>query len=159
MTAQRVVTAPEREQTIRFTREFDASAALVFRTHTDADLIGRWTGPRGTTVEVSAWDARTGGSYRYTVIAGDGREWPFHGSFHEVTPASRLVQTWEYEGEPGHPVLEVLTFTNLDHGRSLLEGQAVYLSVADRDAALGDFDAGRDEDFERLDDLLGELRQ
>lgn len=34
------------------------------------------------------------------------------------------------------------------------DGVSVFLTTAYRDEALGDFDTGRDDDYERLDDLL-----
>ncbi len=65
------------------------------------------------------------------------------------------MQTWEFEDEPGHPTLEVFTFVDLSEGRSRIDGLTVFLSIEDRDASmLGGFDSGRDEDFERLDQLL-----
>ena len=152
MTNQRRVTITAGEQTIAFTREFEAPAESVFKAHTDAELIPRWIGPRGTTVEMRYFDARTGGSWSYVVV-GHGGRWPFHGSFHEVTPSARLVQTFEYDDEPGHPSLDVLTFTDLPDGRSRIDGITVYLSVEDRDHQ-ADLDSGRDEDFDRLEELL-----
>ncbi len=153
MTNKRTVTANAGEQTISFSREFEASAKLVFQAHTDAALIAQWIGPAGTEMIMREFDARTGGCWSY-VISGRGGEWAFHGSFHEVTPASRIVQTFEYEGEPGHPNLEVLTFTELDGGRSRLDGVSLFLSVDERDAMLGDMDGGMDENFDRLEELL-----
>jgi len=89
MTHHREVTTDAGEQSIGFTREFEAPAARVFRAHTDPDQLGRWTGPRGTTLAMRAFDARTGGSWSY-VISGPSGEWAFHGTFHEVaTPRWR----------------------------------------------------------------------
>ena len=103
------------------------------------------------------FDARTGGAWSY-VIAGANQAWSFHGSFHEVTAPEPIVQTWEYEEEPGHPTIEVFTFVDLPEGRSRIDGLTVFLSVEDRDAnLLGGFDGGRDDDFERLDELLGQV--
>jgi uncharacterized protein YndB with AHSA1/START domain len=150
----RTVQAPAGQPTISFAREFDATAARVFAAHTDPDLVARWIGPRGTTCAVHEFDARTGGRWSYVVSAGGGRSWGFHGSFHEVSAPDRLVWTFEYEGEPGHPNLEVLTFTDLGGGRSRLDGLAVFLTVADRDGMMADMEPARDEDFERLDELL-----
>jgi uncharacterized protein YndB with AHSA1/START domain len=155
MTSQRTVTAAPGAQSIAFSREFEASAARVFEAHVDADLLAQWIGPRGTQLTMRSFDARTGGSWSYVVV-GRGGEWAFHGSFHEITAPSRLVQTWEYDGEPGHPNLEVLDFVDLPEGRSRIDGLSVFLSVEDRDAMLGDMDSGRDEDFERLDELLAQ---
>ena len=53
MTSKRVVTALPGEQTISYTREFEAPAALVFRAHTEADLVSKWTGPAGTEVRTA----------------------------------------------------------------------------------------------------------
>jgi uncharacterized protein YndB with AHSA1/START domain len=158
MNNKRKVIALPGELTISFTREFEAPAALVFRAHTEADLVGKWVGPAGTHVRMREWDARTGGCWSYVVAAGNG-EWAFHGAFHEVTAPSRLVQTFEFEGNPGHPNLEILEFVDLDGGRSRLEGLSVFPTLADRDAMLSDMDSGMDENFDRLDGLIatGEL--
>ena len=153
MTNKRTVTAQAGQQTIEWSREFEAPAAAVFEAHTDAELVARWTGPRGTEVRMRHFDARTGGSWSY-VVAGKGGEWAFHGSFHEVTAPSRLVQTFEFDGDPGHPNLEVLTFTDLDNGRSQLDGHSVFVTVEDRDLMLSDMDGGLDENFERLDEIF-----
>lgn len=154
MMTKRTVTAEPGTQSIAFSREFAASAARVFEAHTDADLVAQWTGPPGTTVTMREFDARTGGSWSYVVV-GRERQWAFHGSFHEVAAPSRIVQTWEFDDEPGHPTIEMFRFVDLPAGRSRIDGLTVFLSVEDRDAnLLGGFDSGRDDDFERLDELL-----
>ena len=150
----RTVLAPAGQPTISFSRDFDAAAERVFAAHTDPDLVARWIGPRGTTCAVREFDARTGGCWSYVVSAADGRSWGFHGCFHEVTAPSRLVWTFEFEDDPGHPDLGVLTFTDLGGGRSRLDGLAVFLTVEDRDAMMKDMEPARDDDFERLDELL-----
>jgi uncharacterized protein YndB with AHSA1/START domain len=157
VTNRRTVVAEPGQHTIAFRREFEAPAAQVFNAHIDPDLVAQWIGPAGTTMRVRAFDPRTGGSWSYVVVSGDsgeGNEWAFHGSFHEVSPPNRIVQTWEYEGDPGHPTLEALTFTDLPHGRSRIDGLSVFLSVEQRDAMLAGMDAGMDEDFDRLEALL-----
>ena len=152
MTNQRTVTMNAGEQTIAFSREFEAPPARVFEAHIDPALVAQWIGPRGTQLTMREFDARTGGSWSY-VVAGRGGEWAFHGSFHEVTAPRRIVQTFEFEGNPEHPSLEIFSFTDIGDGRSRIDGLSLFLSVEDRDAML-DLDSGRDEDFERLDELL-----
>lgn len=153
MTNQRTVTARPAEQTFSFSREFEAPAARVFEAHTDPELLAQWTGPEGTRFRMREFDARTGGCWSY-VIEGASEEWAFHGSFHEVTAPSRLVQTFEFENEPGHPTLEVLSFIDLPDGRSRVDGQSLFLSIEDREAMLSEMDSGMDENFQRLDQLL-----
>ncbi len=154
MTTRTTVHTRAGEQSLRFTREFDAPAALVFRAHVEPDIFARWTGPRGTTCDMDHFDAVTGGSFRYSII-GD-KPYTFHGSYHEVTPPLRIVHTWEFAGDPGRPTLETLDFVDLADGRCRLEGLSVYTS-AEHCAEMLDFDEsgdGMDENFERLDDLL-----
>ncbi len=152
MTNQRTVTIHPGELTIGFSREFEAPAARVFVAHTDPALVARWIGPRGTQLTMREFDARTGGRWSY-VVAGNEGEWAFYGSFHEVTAPTRLVQTFEYEGSPEHPSLDIFAFTDIGGGRSRIDALSVFPSVEHRDAML-DLDSGRDEDFERLDELL-----
>jgi uncharacterized protein YndB with AHSA1/START domain len=162
MSNKRTVTAAPDAQSIAFSREFEAPAALVFRAHVDPELVARWTGPAGTSVTMRAWDARTGGSWSYVVGGtserGTGGSWAFHGSFHEVTAPSRIVQTFEFEGNPGHANLESLTFVDLGDGRSRIDGLSTFQSVEDRDAMLADMDSGMDENFDRLEELLAGMR-
>ena len=48
------------------------------------------------------------------------------------------------------------SFVDIGGGRSRIDGLSVYQSAEDRDALL-DVDSGRDEDYERLDELLERL--
>lgn len=142
------------EQSIRHRREFNSPAALVQRAHTDPELFTRWMGPRGTTVRLDRFDATTGGAFRYVVQAPNGRNWAFRGSYHQVEDGV-IVHTWEYEDEPG-ATLESLRFSDLPDGRSILEISSTYTSKEACDAMLATgMDSGMDEDFERLDALLG----
>ena len=152
MTNQRTVTLPG-SQTIAFSREFEAPVSRVFEAHVDPDLVAQWTGPPGTELTMREFDARTGGCWSYVIASGSDR-WAFHGSFHEVSADRRIVQTFEFENEPGHPTLEVLTFVDLPDGRSRIDGTSVFLSAEDRDAMLGGMDSGMDENFVRLDEVL-----
>ena len=143
------------EQTLRHRREFEAPAALVQRAHTEPELFVRWMGPRGTTVRLDRFEARTGGAFRYVVEGSDGGGWAFRGSYHEVSEGL-IVHTWEYEDEPG-ATLESLHFSDLPDGRSALEIDSTYTSAAACEAMLASgMDSGMDEDFERLDAVLAE---
>ncbi len=159
MSATRPTThAREGDMSLSFSREFDASAALVFRAHTEQQLFVQWMGPRGTACHVDHFVAATGGSFRYTIGAGEAT-FTFFGSYHEVLTPHRIVHTWEFEGEPGRPTLEVLTFVELDDGRCRLDGMSIYTS-ADICSEMLEFDQsgeGMDENFERLDGLIATL--
>ncbi|SDS37418.1 Uncharacterized conserved protein YndB, AHSA1/START domain [Agrococcus carbonis] len=143
------------EQSIVHRREFDAPPFVVQRAFTTAELFAQWMGPRGSTMRIQHFDARTGGSFDYVVEAGG--DWRFWGSYHEVV-AGRIVHTWEFQEEPAHPTLEVLEFRELPGGRTALEVTSTYASKADCDAMVASgIDSGMDGDFERLDEVLARL--
>ncbi|MGP5071182.1 ArsR/SmtB family transcription factor [Arthrobacter rhombi] len=143
------------EQSVVHRREFAAPAALVQRAHTDVELFRQWMGPRGTTVRVERFDPVTGGAFHYVVEADGGGSWPFHGSYHVVSPGL-MVHTWEYEDD--HDVtLETLHFVDHGDGSSALEATSTYTSKQTCDAMIDSgLDAGMDENFERLDAVLKE---
>ncbi|GAA0240560.1 SRPBCC family protein [Saccharothrix mutabilis subsp. mutabilis] len=142
--------------TIEIVREFDAPPAAVFRAHVEPELVKRWLGPRGLEMEVVTWDARTGGEYRYVHRDQQG-EYRFYGSFHEIRPAERIVQTFTWEGYPDGVSLETLTLEDLGDGRTRLRGVSVFESTEARDMAVSSgMDTGVIEGYERLDDLLAE---
>jgi uncharacterized protein YndB with AHSA1/START domain len=140
---------------VRITREFDAPPAAVFRAHTDPALVVRWLGPRDLVMEVERYDCVTGGGYRYVHRRGDEAYW-FHGSFHEVRPDERIVQTFTFEGVPDGVALEKMTLTPLSDGRrTLLVTTSLVDSFADRDAFVaGGMESGVVQGYERLDELL-----
>lgn len=141
-------------QSLVHRREFDAPAAAVQRAHTDPELFVRWMGPQGTSVRLDRFDPVTGGAFRYVVESAGGGAWAFRGSYHQVQPGS-IVHTWEYEDEQG-VTLEALTFVDLPDGRSRLEVVSTYTSeAACEEMVRSGLDAGMDENFNRLDDLLG----
>jgi uncharacterized protein YndB with AHSA1/START domain len=149
------IEADPRLPTVRITREFDASPEKVFRAWTDPDLVARWIGPRNITTRIMHWDARTGGSYQY-VAERDGEDVAsFYGSFHEVRPNERLVQTFTWEGMPDGVSLDTMTFEDLGDGRTRVVGLSVVDSMEARNAMMASgMDVGVQEGYQKLDELL-----
>jgi uncharacterized protein YndB with AHSA1/START domain len=143
--------------TIRMVREFDATPDRVYRAWTTPELVARWLGPKDITMQISSWDARTGGSYRYSGWRNGKEIASFYGSFHEVRPGERLVQTFTWEGAPDDVSLETLTFEDLGDGRTRITSLSVVGTMAARDAIIASgMDSGVVEGFEKLDALLAE---
>lgn len=143
------------KQEITSTREFEAPRALVFKAYTDSSLIPQWWGPAQYQTTVEVLDARPGGRWRFIQKDARGSQDAFHGVFHEVVPGEQIIQTFEYEGIPGHHViLETITFEDLG-GRTRVTDQMVFQSVADRDGMVqAGMEGGADESAERLAALL-----
>lgn len=139
---------------VRITRDFDAPPAKVFRAHTDPELVAQWLGPRRYEMRIDHYDCRTGGSYRYLHVGDDG-EYGFYGSFHEVRPSDRIVQTFTFEGMPESVTLERLELADLGDGRTRLIATSLVDSFEARDAFVASgMEVGIRESYERLDDLL-----
>lgn len=150
-----VVDVPEDASFLTITREFDAPPAAVFRAMTDAELIPQWWGPAAYTTEVVELEPRTGGSWRF-VQRGDEGEFGFRGVFHEVLPAERIIQTFEFEPMPGHVILETMVFEDLG-GRTRVRGISAFQTVADRDGMVASgMESGLAEGYDRLDALLAQ---
>lgn len=141
--------------TVRIVRDFDAPPDRVYRAWTDPELVVKWLGPNTTTMRIDTWEARTGGSYRYAAWR-DGEEIArFYGSFHELRPNERLVQTFTYEGVPDGVCLETITFEDLGDGRTRVSALSVVDTMEDRDAMIASgMEVGVVEGYEKLDTLL-----
>ncbi|HKU10339.1 MAG TPA: SRPBCC family protein [Sinomonas sp.] len=136
-------------------REFNAPAERVYRAHVDPELFSQWIGPRRYATTIDRFDARSGGSYRFVQSGEDGLTFAFHGSFHELTEPRRMVQTFEFEGAPGHVSLDAAEIEPLEDGRCRLAVHSTFQSVAARDAMLeAGMTDGMNEGYERLDELL-----
>jgi uncharacterized protein YndB with AHSA1/START domain len=151
------ITAPAGEPFVDIEREFDAPIDLVFRAYKEPELIKQWLGPRQYEMKIDRFDARAGGEYRY--IHTDGtNEYGFHGVFHAFEP-DNMIQTFEFEGAPGHVSLDTQALEDLGDGRTRVKSHSVFMSVADRDAmveaGMGD---GVEDGFNRLDELMVRLQ-
>jgi len=139
-------------------REFDAPPELVHRAFVEPELIVQWLGPRKYEMVLDKWDARAGGEYRYAHRDAES-EYGFHGVFHSMD-IDNMVQTFEFEGAPGHVSLDQLAIEDIGGGRSRIRGHSVFQSVADRDAMVEHGMAdGVEEGYDRLDELVTKLQQ
>ena len=139
---------------IDMSREFAAPRELVYRAHTDPDLLAQWIGPRRLTTRVVRFDVRDGGTWRFVQRDQDGSEYGFHGVFHGDPSPEGIVQTFEFEGAPGHVSLDALTLEEHD-GRTTLRVHSVFQSVEARDALVAaGMESGVQEGYERLDELV-----
>ncbi|MEA2234541.1 MAG: hypothetical protein QOD83_4357 [Solirubrobacteraceae bacterium] len=150
-----ITTPTDRE--IRIERVFDAPRDRVFAAFTDPELIPQWWGPRDTTTVVDQMDVRTGGSWRFVMQDSDGSQNGFRGTYREVTPPERIVQTFEWEGMPGHVSVETATFEDLGD-RTKLTTTSIFHTPEERDGMLSSgMERGLNETYARFDELLATL--
>lgn len=153
--AEKTTVTPSGEREILVERVFEAPRERVFAAHTDADLVARWWGRHEDTTEVAELDATTGGSWRFVSRDGEGNEHAFRGVFREVTAPERIVQTFEWEGMPGHVSVDAAEFEDLGDGRTRIRSVSTFHVGSERDGMLGaGMEKGLSESYEKLDSLL-----
>jgi uncharacterized protein YndB with AHSA1/START domain len=136
------------------TREFDAPVEALFRAHADPELFARWIGPGEESTELTHWDFRTGGGYRFVQKDANG-EYPFRGVFHTVRENELIIQTFEFEGWPDEVSIDTIRFESLPGGRSRLVDHSVFPSVEVLENMVSEgMERGMREGYEKLDTLL-----
>jgi uncharacterized protein YndB with AHSA1/START domain len=144
--------ASDREVVI--TRIFDAPRELVFKASTNPDFIPQWWGPKRFSTTVERMDVSPGGVWRFIQRDQDGNEYAFHGVYREIVPPEREVHTFEFEGMPGHVILEASKFEEFE-GKTKLTVTDLFQSVEDRDGMFNSgMKEGATESMDRLEDLL-----
>ena len=155
--ARRAIVTTPTDREIHIVREFDAPRDLVFAVYTDPELIHEWWGPHGTTTTVDHMDPRTGGDWRFVIRNADGSETAFRGTYREVTPPERIVQTFEWDGMPGYVSVETAVFEDLGD-RTRVVNTTLFHTTEERDGMLGSgMEVGMNETFDRLDVVLARL--
>ena len=150
------VTTPADRET-RIERIFDAPRDRVWRAVTDPTLVAKWWG-RGNPLTIERREVEKGGHWRYVEHAPNGQSHGFEGRYAEVTPESRIVQTFEWDGMPGHVSLDTMTLEDLGDGRTKLVIVSLFHTNEDRDGMLqSGMESGLNESYAALDEVLESL--
>ena len=148
------VTAEPGVPQILTSREFDAPARSPLpRVHRagSARAVARTARVHD---EDRRFDLRDGGTWRYLHVDDAGNEYGFHGVFHGDPSPTVMVQTFEFEGAPGHVSMDTVTFEEHDGGTTV-RTNSVFQSVEARDAMVQSGMAdGMGQGYERLEELL-----
>ena len=150
--ATTIITPTDRE--ILIERVFDGPRELVFQACTDPELIPQWWGPRRLTTTIEQMDVRPGGKWRFLQRDAEGNEFGFRGTYLEVMPPTRLVDTFVFDPYPDHTMVETLDLHDLG-AATRMTVSAMYESREARDGMLSSgMAAGITESHQRLDELL-----
>lgn len=142
--------------TLDLTREFNAPRDIVFRAWRDAELLSRWSAPRGFTITAAEGDFRPGGAWRACMRSPSGEELCVGGTYREIVLRERLVFTHEWEEDPEVPQTETLVrieFADAGKGRTRMHfHQERFKSEESRDGHRG----GWEECFDLLEEVLAD---
>ena len=141
---------------IVITREFDAPIALVFDVLTRPEHMSRWFAPRGCEMKECSIDLRVGGNYHQVFVTDDGTECSFRGTYLEIEPPTRTVETWVFGGRPHLDAVETVELHEA-HGVTTMTTTLTFRDKASRDEDIqGGFD-GVQTSFDQVEDLLSSL--
>ena len=153
-TKAKITTPSDRE--IRIERVFNATPERVWRAMTDPALIAQWWG-RGNKVVIEKFEPTRGGHWRFVEHSPDGVH-GFEGRFREVTPPERVVQTFEWDGMPGHVAVEHMTLEDLGDGRTRLITISQFHTTEERDGMLhSGMEGGVNQSYVALDEVLARM--
>ncbi|MEW9872702.1 SRPBCC family protein [Arthrobacter sp. HS15c] len=157
------VTFPSDEE-ILITRTLNAPRHLVYRAWTTPELVKRWWPGRRGEMTVAEMDFRVGGAWRYVMVAHGEFEVGFHGTYREIVPNERIVNT-EVMEVPGAPtdseegaVVNTVTFEEADGGATTVRIRTDAGSKEVRDMiAQSGMEGGVREQFEIIEELAAAL--
>ena len=150
----RTTNRTEGDREIVMERIFDAPREKVYETMIDPELIPQWWGSRNDTTTVDKFDAREGGDWRFVTSGPDHGEHAFRGTIRELVPPEKIVQTFEWEGMPGHICVETVTLEDLGDGRTKFVNVSLFHTTEERDGMFASMGEGANETHERLQELL-----
>ncbi len=139
---------------IVLTREFKAPIQLVYDVFTKPEHVRKTFAPFEEEVTVCSIDLRVGGDYHIVMVTGDGIECSFRGTYLEVEPPNRTVQTWLFEGWPDAEAVETMDLQEAD-GVTKLRHTLAFRDQAGRDH-MTKYD-GLVASFDNIDDYLRSL--
>ena len=138
------------------TRDFDAPIELVFDVLTKPEHVSKWFAPRGCEMKECSIDLRVGGNYHQVFVTDGGTECSFRGTYLEVEPPTRTVETWVFGGRPHLDAVETVELHEA-HGVTTMTTTLTFRDKASRDE---DIQAGFDgvqTSFDQVEDLLSSL--
>ena len=152
-TATRTSVSKVSDRELSFERTFNAPRERVWAAYTDPKLVGQWWG-RGNKLDIEKWEVKKGGHWR-VVEHANGESHGFEGRYREVTPMDRLARTFEWDGMPGHVIIDTTEFEDLGDGRTKITGRSLFHTKEECEGMLNSgMEGGMNESFAALDRLL-----
>lgn len=150
----KVTTPSERE--IVMTRVFNAPRHLVYDALTTPELLKRWFGPRGWSLDVCEVDLRVGGAWRFVLQGPNGEQMGMRGVYRELARPDRTVHTESFDDYPGE---SLVTCDLVEHdGKTTLTGTVLYESQMIRDMVVtSGMEHGAAETYDKLAEFLASV--
>jgi uncharacterized protein YndB with AHSA1/START domain len=136
------------------TRRFDAPIALVFDVLTKPEHVRKWGATPPDEMTECSIDLRVGGTYHSSFVTGDGAVFSFSGTYLEVEPPTRTVQTWLFNCWPDAEAVETMQLHETD-GVTTFTWRLAFSDQAGRDH-MTEF-GGHQDSLDAMEDILRSL--
>ena len=144
------------DREFRLERIFSAPRERVWQAMTTPELLAQWWG-RGNKLVIERFDFQRGGHWRFVEHSDEGVH-GFEGRFREITPIERMVMTFEWDGMPGHVIIQTIVLEDLGDGRTRLVDLALFHTAEERDGMLhSGMEGGANASYAALDRVLDTL--
>src|SRR5688572_18616958 len=154
-TRKATLTTPT-DREIRVERVFEAPRDRVWQAFTDPELVAQWWG-RGNKLVIERMEVEQGGHWRFVEHGPEGVH-GFEGRYREVTPTTRLVHTFEWDGMPAYVIIETVTLEDAGPGRTKVVNVSLFHTPEERDGMLqSGMEGGLNESYAALDQLLATM--
>lgn len=149
------INAENGKQDLVITREFDLQVELLFKAHTEPEIVEQWMGTKVLKLE----NKKHGGWQFETVDSTGNIVFRANGVFHEFVPNQKITRTFEMENAPFGVQLEFLEFEKLSEDTSKVSIYTIFRSAALRDQMLRlPFAQGINMAHNRLEEIASKLR-
>ncbi len=147
---------PKGDRELRTERIFNAPRDRVWKAMTDPALVAQWWG-RGNKLVIEKLEVKRGGHWRFVEHSDHGQH-GFEGRYREVKPPELLEYTFEWDGQPGHVVVDSTTLEDLGDGRTRILVTSMFMTAVDRDGMMqSGMEQGMNESYAALDKVLASM--
>jgi uncharacterized protein YndB with AHSA1/START domain len=146
-----VITFPSDLEVV-ISRTFEAPIGLVFDVLTNPEHVRKWGATPPDRMTECSIDLRVGGTYRSSFVTGDGTE--FSGTYLEVEPPTRTVETWQFNCWPDVEAVESMQLDEQD-AVTTLTWTLTFRDQEGRDR-MKNFD-GRQDSLDEIENILRSL--
>jgi uncharacterized protein YndB with AHSA1/START domain len=126
------------DREIVLSRVINARRELVFAAWSDPRHLPQWFGPAGFKVETKEMDIRVGGTWRFDMIAPDGKRYPNRMAFRRIEEPSLIEIDHGADKDDDAGMFRVtVTFDQQSDGKTVITMRQLHPTRAQRDATIG----------------------
>jgi uncharacterized protein YndB with AHSA1/START domain len=126
------------DREIVLSRVINARRELVFAAWSDPRHLPQWFGPAGFKVETKEMDIRVGGTWRFDMIAPDGKRYTNRMTFRRIEEPSLIeIDHGADQDDDAGMFRTTVTFDQQSDGKTVIMMRGLHPSKAQRDATIG----------------------